>query len=90
MQTFYKQTLFKTKSLTNGGIYTALKTSNKMEIAKFIHGKNAVIHETKDGKNVVRLENAKHDNIIFYRGESLQRAQRMYKDLCLTIEKNIL
>lgn len=60
------------------------------KMAKNIHGKNAVIHETKDGKNVVRLENAKHDNIIFYRGESLQRAQRMYKDLCLTIEKNIL
>lgn len=61
-----------------------------MEIAKFVKGKNTVIHETKDGKNLVRLENTKHDNIIFYRGDSVTRAQKMYKDLCLTVEKNIL
>ena len=47
-----------------------------MEIAKYVQGKNAVIHETKDGKNIVRLENTKHDNIIFYRGDSVARAQK--------------
>jgi len=52
-----------------------------MDVEIFTDGKTTVKHVTENGKHVVRIENSKNDNAVFYRGDSINRAKKMFLDL---------
>jgi len=52
-----------------------------MDISLFTDGKSTVKHCSENGKQVVKIENSKTDNAVFYRGDSINRAKKMFSDL---------
>lgn len=60
-----------------------------MDIQIFTDGKNTVKHCTENGKHIVKVENTKTKNAIFYRGGSRERAKKMFSDLAKSIQNKI-
>lgn len=52
-----------------------------MDISLFTDGKITVKHCSENGKQVVKIENSKTKNAVFYRGDSINRAKKMFSEL---------
>lgn len=61
-----------------------------MDIEIFTDGKTTVKHVTENGKHIVKAQNSKTDNAIFYKGSSLERAKRMFVELSNAVKNKII
>lgn len=59
-----------------------------MDISLFTDGKITVKHYSENGKQVVKIENSKTKNTLFYRGDSINRAKQIFSDVVKWIQKN--
>lgn len=60
-----------------------------MDIQIFTNGKTTVKHTTENGKSIVKIENDKTKNAVFYRGSSIERAKKMFSDLVKAVQNKI-
>lgn len=60
-----------------------------MDLQIFSNGKTTVKHTTENGKNIVKVENDKTKNAVFYRGSSFERARKMFSDLAKALQNKI-
>lgn len=60
-----------------------------MDIAIYTDGKTTVKQTTENGKILVKIENDKTKNAIFYRGVSNERAKRCFSDLVKALQNKI-
>lgn len=60
-----------------------------MDIQIFTDGKTTVKHVTENGKIIVKVENNKTKNAVFYRGTSNERAKKMFSDLAKSVQNKI-
>lgn len=61
-----------------------------MDIAIFTDGKTTVKHVTKNGKHIVKVQNSNTDNAIFYKGSSVERAQKMFVELSNAVKNKVI
>lgn len=61
-----------------------------MDISIFTDGKTTVKHVTENGKHIVKAQNSKTDNAIFYRGSSVERAQKMFVELSNAVRNKVI
>lgn len=61
-----------------------------MDIEIFSDGKTTVKHVTENGKHIVKAQNSKTDNAIFYKGSSFERAKRMFVELSNAVRNKVI
>lgn len=60
-----------------------------MDIEIFTDCKTTVKHVTENNKSIVKVENDKTKNAVFYRGSSIDRAKKMFSDLVKSVQNKI-
>lgn len=61
-----------------------------MDISIFTDGKTTVKHVTENSKHIVKVQNSKTDNAIFYKGSSVERAQKMFVELSNAVKNKVI